>query len=685
MKKRIAFILALAFLLCALMMGTAQAQSAVSGLDIAIGPEDKLWALDGDEPLMDKAVSAIYAAGESYVLYGVEAGEMGEELYALSLLGDEVIVESIGNASAALWCPQEQELHFADSQQPNTLYSYNPMEASIEKMIAAEDQIMGLRMSADGLLVSLPAEELLYLPAAKILAQPLVNHQDYLVNVGEGYETLLDVEGNLYMRFAQEEEIALIDSSVILSQAEGDMVYYLSQMEKGAVLMAYNMSTNEFSQLCFIQEDVLPLMLVDENVIYLADENRVAYAYQLLTGQLDVVGLMPQTQAIPALVARDGALLIYDLSAPLGQRYKATLTYQGAVQEDVWEEAVPTPVPAPQATPEPAPEPTATPAPTSPYRTLSRGATGEDVRKMQEGLRKYGYLTGSADGIFGGQTETALLYLQFDISEEETGSASVSLQKKIIRGDIPDYEPYVYLATGDSGIRVKDLQNRLRELHYMSVNAGGNYKTGTTAAVKRFQEQMGYSVTGNITAKQMRALFKENCAKCKEYYELNKGESAPVIKKLNQRLKKLGYFTGTAGESYGKKTQQAIELFQQFNGLKVSGGKCTAELQEMIYDSSAKPYKPEPTPVPDWTAPTEKQIRVMRNWLKDEFGGKWGNKKVFNKIQEQLSELGFLKAGYQSGQYDKTTWTAVKDFQASESGLTASGIADKATMNALFK
>ena len=76
----------------------------------------------------------------------------------------------------------------------------------------------------------------------------------------------------------------------------------------------------------------------------------------------------------------------------------------------------------------------------------------------------------------------------------------------------------------------------------------------------------------------------------------------------------------------------------------------------------------------------------MRTWMNKHFGAKWGDKKVANKIQEQLSELGYLDWGYQSGVYDKATWGAVKSFQLHDLGdaSDADGIADKATLKAMF-
>lgn len=70
----------------------------------------------------------------------------------------------------------------------------------------------------------------------------------------------------------------------------------------------------------------------------------------------------------------------------------------------------PTPDPA-QSTPIPTAEPT--PAPTAKAaRTLKKGSTGEDVKKLQQALIDLGYLSDTADGTFGAKTQDAVTLFQ---------------------------------------------------------------------------------------------------------------------------------------------------------------------------------------------------------------------------------------------------------------------------------
>ncbi len=65
------------------------------------------------------------------------------------------------------------------------------------------------------------------------------------------------------------------------------------------------------------------------------------------------------------------------------------------------------------ATPGPqTPTPLPTLTPNESYASLSMGSRGEDVRRLQTRLKELGYLSGSIDGAFGGQTRNAVLLFQ---------------------------------------------------------------------------------------------------------------------------------------------------------------------------------------------------------------------------------------------------------------------------------
>ncbi len=92
----------------------------------------------------------------------------------------------------------------------------------------------------------------------------------------------------------------------------------------------------------------------------------------------------------------------------------------------------PTPNPA-KTTPAPTAEPT--PAPTAKAaRTLKKGSTGEDVKKLQQALIDLGYLSDTADGTFGAKTQDAVTLFQAVNGLDADGLAGAKTQALLFSG-----------------------------------------------------------------------------------------------------------------------------------------------------------------------------------------------------------------------------------------------------------
>ena len=131
--------------------------------------------------------------------------------------------------------------------------------------------------------------------------------------------------------------------------------------------------------------------------------------------------------------------------------------------------------------PTPSPLPTATPIP---YKSLKKGDTGEEVRRLQEKLIKLEYLTGSADGIFGEQTANAVAafidqnYIsirEYDAAYGNFTSGSIatnSLQQFLFSGKAPKYKDF------DASLEIKngayaewyDLNGNMLKIHFQVTN-----------------------------------------------------------------------------------------------------------------------------------------------------------------------------------------------------------------------
>ncbi len=92
----------------------------------------------------------------------------------------------------------------------------------------------------------------------------------------------------------------------------------------------------------------------------------------------------------------------------------------------------PTPNPA-KTTPAPTAEPM--PAPTAKAtRTLKKGSTGEDVKKLQQALIDLGYLSDTADGTFGAKTQDAVTLFQAVNGLDADGLAGAKTQVLLFSG-----------------------------------------------------------------------------------------------------------------------------------------------------------------------------------------------------------------------------------------------------------
>lgn len=71
------------------------------------------------------------------------------------------------------------------------------------------------------------------------------------------------------------------------------------------------------------------------------------------------------------------------------------------------------------------------------------------------------------------------------------------------------------------------------------------------------------------------------------YEELARGAKGEHVKPLQQRLKDLGYLTGTVDGDFGGGTERAVSAFQNQHGLKVTG-VADVEMQELLFSDKAE-------------------------------------------------------------------------------------------------
>ncbi len=368
--------------------------------------------------------------------------------------------------------------------------------------------------------------------------------------------------------------------------------------------------------------------------------------------------------------------------------------------------------------------PTPTPAPVTPTPTpksLQRGFTGSDaVRAVQRRLKELGYYKGSADGDFGPATESAVKEFQkangltadgkvgektlakmnakTAVSYKEahataapktTGKAtSKPTNKPTARPTAtPNLEKDYYLDIGSKGKKVETLQRRLIELGWLSGKVTGTYDEMTAAAVSAFQNKTkGLWVDGIAGPDTLRALYSSGAARgsipvnsSTETLEL--GSEGSDVKKLQQKLKDLGYLSGSADGKFGVATQAAVIAFQKNNNLTADGKAGVATLSK-LYSGTANRSSSGTVKIDSGNnnASGRDTSQISSTGYVTLEEGSTGDQ--VRTLQKRLKELGYYN-GSVDGSYGEGTMAAVMAFQM-RNNLTVDGKAGPATQRVLY-
>ncbi len=244
------------------------------------------------------------------------------------------------------------------------------------------------------------------------------------------------------------------------------------------------------------------------------------------------------------------------------------------------------------------------------------------------------------------------------------------------------------LKKGSTGDEVRKMQNRLKELGYLKGSADGDFGAATETAVKAFQAQNGLTVDGKAGTATLNKLYSASArrapsttatntprATATPFTSYKHGDTGSEVKRMQQRLKELGYLQGKADGDFGDATEAAVRYFQQRNGLTVDG-KAGKKTLDKLYPSSAKAAVATPTPTAKATATPKAEN--LDYYLQN---GASGTK--VRTLQNRLIELGWLD-GTADGKYGNATEYAVKAFQKRYSSLWDDGVAGPDTLKQLY-
>lgn len=147
---------------------------------------------------------------------------------------------------------------------------------------------------------------------------------------------------------------------------------------------------------------------------------------------------------------------------------------------------------------------------------LRNGSRGELVTEIQQRLKSWGYYNGSADGVFGSQTETAVrsfqrangLTVDGIVGPGTYAALGVNTSGSTSGGSTSGSAAAVTatLRRGSQGSEVTTLQNRLKSLGIFTSAVDGVFGARTEAAVKTFQKNNGLTADGVVGPATRRAL-----------------------------------------------------------------------------------------------------------------------------------------------------------------------------------
>ncbi|MBQ8556124.1 MAG: peptidoglycan-binding protein [Clostridia bacterium] len=325
---------------------------------------------------------------------------------------------------------------------------------------------------------------------------------------------------------------------------------------------------------------------------------------------------------------------------------------------------------------------------------LREGARGQAVKDVQQRLKELGYYNKSIDGVYGSGTIAAVkafqernrLTVDGVVGETTLKILNSSSAKKAAddakEEDSSSSSDDSVLRPGAKSEAVRTLQAKLRELGYYTGSRDGVYGDSTTAAVKAFQKKHGLYADGIAGEATLKKLYSSSALKADEedvnddeVEQLKAGDYGAAVKKLQNRLKELGYYKTTVDGSYGSLTKKAVKAFQSRNGLTADGVAGKATLNK-IYSSSAKAAA-DADDDEDSSSGSSSSSGSTDGTLRP---GDTGDE--VKEMQYRLRELGYY-SGSRDGVYGSGTRKAVLAFQANN-GLTQDSIAGSKTLKLLY-
>ncbi len=323
---------------------------------------------------------------------------------------------------------------------------------------------------------------------------------------------------------------------------------------------------------------------------------------------------------------------------------------------------------------------------------LTKGATGEPVRALQNALNRVGVgVKYGVDGVFGSATQASVRAFQRFKGLPVTGVVDAATAKALgFAAPAPRAAPAPAsvasgaLALGARGAKVQQLQQALTAAGLPPTGgADGIFGAGTRQAVLRFQQRAGLRATGIVDAATSAALAGATPAApapapapaATAIVGLQLGATGPLVAQLQQAIVKMGWpLARGADGNFGAGTKAALAAVQRANGLAPSG--VVDDRTARLLGLAGAPAAAAPAVAAASTSAPASGSTAAGFAAFDEHGAR------VVALQRALAAAGVGFRGGSDGVFGSGTLNGILALQRAR-GLPASGKVDAATAAAL--
>ena len=656
-----------------------------------VGQGNRLYNLDNESnPVINQPVRELLYASDDSILY-TAACELDH-----SHLGRESVIQElqIGEQENRLntiaivtidpcWSSNDEVIYYTEDSSPNQLCTFEPLTSTTEVAATFDRDIKGLRISSDGLLVTLSdGSEMLYVPLSKQLADPGIPTKGNTITVCEQYDLFLTPEGTLSYHWQGSGELVTIAENVLVGVSYQDNeIYYIQQTSEETALMSFTVSEEQHNLLHQLDSHILPQLTTDADYAFMLNELGIVYRYDIQSGELLPFAFIDmETIKAPMISLFDYRLMVYDLSKEQDASFCYAIPADTILSAEETEQNIELASELGSEATDPIQYPE--------FRYLSMNSAGDDVVRLQNQLNAYGYLYCEPTGVYGLETMRAVSAAQGDLNLEETGNADRVFQYLLYNTELNYQLAPVF--NGYSGIRAGDIRARLLSLGYLVSEPSDECDSEMLHAIELFCVQNGISFEQTITEEIQQALFEKSAPRYSGWLALKEGDIGDACYSLNSRLKSLGYTAYSPHPDIDGQTISALSLFASANN-KPFNGNISSELHQYVFSEGAitcpEEFKPDAlidtsSSTPDQVI-TDKQLKILRKWLTKSFAVNHTDRQAVKRLQVRLKHLGYLSQEAVTMVYDEQTGEAIRRFQA-EHDLVVDGIPSKRTLMAVF-